>query len=161
MNFTFLPVLAYNISRMRSAREYSRAPKNLLSFCFWRKSSRLTHHQTSQQYGHTLWLQLRICAFYYGPLSNVFVIFILFIKPLHIFHIHRKPVYRMHQTSKNQRRGPSLQFVEGIFPKNKINMEICHYPISDFSFGPNMLGLLGFYRPYIHKHAQNMKTRKC
>ena len=81
MNFTFLPVLAYNISRMRSAREYSRAPKNLLSFCFLRKSSRLTHHQTSQQYGHTLWLQLRICAFYYGPLSNVFVIFILFIKP--------------------------------------------------------------------------------
>ena len=84
-----------------------------------------------------------------------------FHKTSHIFHIHRKPVYRMHQTSKNQRRGPSLQFVEGIFPKNKINMEICHYPISDFSFGPNMLGLLGFYRPYIHKHAQNMETRRC
>ena len=44
----------YNISGMRSARKYSRAPKNLLSFCFLRKSSRLTHHQTSQQYGHTL-----------------------------------------------------------------------------------------------------------
>ena len=92
-------------------------------FCLLRKSSRLMHHQTSEQYGHTLWLQIRIRTFYYGPLANVFAIFILFYKTSHVFHIHRKPVYRMHQTSKNQRRGPSLQFVEGIFPKNKINME--------------------------------------
>ena len=61
----------------------------------------------------------------------------------------------MHQTSKNQRRGPSLQFVEGIFPKNKINMEICHYPISDFSYGPNMLGLLGTYRPNTQTCAEH------
>ena len=147
---------------MRSAREYSRAPKNLkIEFLFLKKiqqadaspnlSTIWTHPLTATSNSRLLlWAIIKcLCNFY--P----------FYKTSHIFHIHRKPVYRMHQTSKNQRRGPSLQFVEGIFPKNKINMEICHYPISDFSFGPNMLGLLGFCRPYIHKHAQNMETRKC
>ena len=147
----FPPLHAYNISALKNILELLKTywsagwiitkPLNNMDTPF------LTAHSNSRL---LLWAIIKC-------LCNIYP----FYKTSHIFHIHRKPVYRMHQTSKNHRRGPSLQFVEGIFPKNKINMEICHHPISDFSFGPNMLGLLGFYRPYIHKHAQNMETRKC